>query len=156
MIRVLGHTDSRAPESLREGQQERARGAALSPFGDHPARLADMEYLSEEEFESILDEAIDQLPSGVTDELDNVALFVEDRPEDGNTHLLGLYDGTPIGERGISGLELPDNIFLYRDNLIAYAEDRDHLRSEIVITIVHEIAHFYGIDDERLHEIGWG
>ncbi|SMX74632.1 metallopeptidase family protein [Brevibacterium antiquum] len=115
-----------------------------------------MEDLSAEEFEMILDEALDQLPAGVTDELDNVALFVEDRPEDGNTHLLGLYEGTPVGERGISGLELPDNIFLYRDNLIAFADDRDHLRREIVITIVHEIAHFYGIDDERLHELGWG
>src|SRR5699024_9908345 len=54
------------------------------------------------------------------------------------------------------GLELPDNIFIYRDNLIDFAEDRDHLREEIVITIVHEIAHFYGIDDERLHELGSG
>ena len=51
---------------------------------------------------------------------------------------------------------MPDNIFIYRDNLIDFAEDRDHLREEIVITIVHEIAHFYGIDDERLHELGWG
>ncbi len=92
----------------------------------------------------------------MTDELDNVALFIQDVPEDGSTTLLGLYDGTPIGERGQMGLEMPDTIFLYRANLIAYAEDRDHLREEIVVTIVHEIAHFYGIDDDRLHEIGWG
>ncbi|GAA0036327.1 MULTISPECIES: metallopeptidase family protein [Brevibacterium] len=115
-----------------------------------------MEHLSDEEFEEILDEAIDDLPAGVTDELDNVALFIQDVPEDGSTTLLGLYDGTPIGERGQMGLEMPDTIFLYRANLIAYAEDRDHLREEIVVTIVHEIAHFYGIDDDRLHEIGWG
>ncbi|MCD1287421.1 MULTISPECIES: metallopeptidase family protein [unclassified Brevibacterium] len=115
-----------------------------------------MEYLSDDEFEAILDEALDELPAGVTDELDNVALFVEDRPEDGSTNLLGLYDGTPVGERGISGLEMPDTIFLYRDNLIAFSRDRDHLKDEIVITIVHEIAHFYGIDDDRLHELGWG
>lgn len=120
------------------------------------ARLKCMEDLSAEEFEMILDEALDQLPAGITDELDNVALFIENRPEDGDEQLLGLYDGTPVGERGIAGLELPDNIFLYRDNLIAFADDRDHLRSEIVVTIVHEIAHFYGIDDDRLHEIGWG
>lgn len=115
-----------------------------------------MKHLSEEEFEAILDEAIEELPAGVTDELDNVALFIQDVPEDGSTTLLGLYDGTPIGERGQMGLEMPDTIFLYRANLIAYAEDRDHLREEIVVTIVHEIAHFYGIDDDRLHEIGWG
>ena len=115
-----------------------------------------MESLSDDEFEAILDEALDLLPAGVTEQLDNVALFVEDRQESGDRHLLGLYEGTPIGERGISGLELPDNIFIYRDNLIDFAENRDHLREEIVITIVHEIAHFYGIDDERLHELGWG
>ncbi len=115
-----------------------------------------MEHLSEEEFEAILEAALNDLPAGVTDELDNVALFIEDEPEDGNTSLLGLYEGTPVGERGQAGFELPDTIFLYRNNLIAFAEDREHLRREIVITIVHEIAHFYGIDDDRLHEIGWG
>jgi predicted Zn-dependent protease with MMP-like domain len=120
------------------------------------ARVRGMESLSHDEFEAILDEALGLLPAGVTEQLDNVALFVEDRPEDGDRHLLGLYEGTPIGERGISGLEMPDNIFIYRDNLIDFAEDVDHLREEIVITIVHEIAHFYGIDDERLHELGWG
>src|SRR5699024_8646113 len=119
-------------------------------------RVEGMESLSDDEFEAILDEALDLLPAGVTEQLDNVALFVEDRPESGDRHLLGLYEGTPIGERGISGLELPDNILIYRDHLIDFAEDRDHLREEIVITIVHEIAHFYGIDDERLHELGWG
>ncbi|MCM1013845.1 metallopeptidase family protein [Brevibacterium sp. XM4083] len=115
-----------------------------------------MEQLSDEEFDAILDEAVESLPAGVTDELDNVALFVEDRPEDGSRTLLGLYHGIPIGERGQSGLEMPDTIFLYRDNLIAFARDRDDLREQLVITIVHEIAHFYGIDDDRLHEIGWG
>ncbi len=120
------------------------------------ARVGGMEALSDEEFDAILGEALDLLPVGVTEQLDNVALFVEDRPENGDRHLLGLYDGTPIGERGIAGFEMPDNIFIYRDNLIDFAGDRDHLREEIVITIVHEIAHFYGLDDDRLHELGWG
>lgn len=120
------------------------------------ARVEGMESLSDDEFEAILDEALDLLPDGVTEQLDNVALFVEDRPEDGDRHLLGLYEGTPIGERGVQGLEMPDNIFIYRDNLIDFAEDPEHLRDEIVVTIVHEIAHFYGIDDDRLHELGWG
>lgn len=115
-----------------------------------------MDHLSDDEFEVILDAALHELPRGVTEELDNVALFIEDQPEGEEPRLLGLYDGTPIGERGIAGFEMPDNIFLYRNNLIAYAEDREHLQEEIVVTIVHEIAHFYGIDDDRLHEIGWG
>lgn len=115
-----------------------------------------MHDLSDDEFDAILDAALDELPAGVTDELDNVALFVVDEPEDGDPRLLGLYDGTPIGERGLAGFEMPDNIFLYRNNLVAFARDEEHLKREIVITIVHEIAHFYGIDDDRLHEIGWG
>ena len=88
-----------------------------------------MEALCDEEFDAILGEALDLLPAGVTEQLDNVALFVEDRPENGDRHLLGLYEGTPIGERGIA-FEMPDNIFIYRDNLIDFAEDRDHLREE--------------------------
>lgn len=130
------------------------RRAASAGIG--VARVGGMEALSDEEFDVILGEALDLLPAGVTEQLDNVALFVEDRPENGDRHLLGLYEGTPIGERGIAGFEMPDNIFIYRDNLIDFAEDRDHLREEIVITIVHEIAHFYGLDDDRLHELGWG
>src|SRR5699024_12413709 len=107
-------------------------------------------------FEAIPDAALDLPPAGGTEQLAKVALFVEDRPESGDRHLLGLYEGTPIGERGTSCLELPDNIFIYRDNLIDFAEDRDHLREEIVITIVHEIAHSYGIDDAGLHSLGSG
>src|SRR5699024_7255153 len=137
----LGHVLGAPPAHVRKYKRTRAEG---------------MEPLSDEEFEPILDEALDLLPAGVTEQLDNVALFVDDRPEIQDRPLLGHYEGTTIGAYGITGLELPDNIFIYRDYLNDFAEDRDRLREEIVITIVHEIAHFYGIDDERLHELGWG
>ena len=70
--------------------------------------------------------------------------------------LLGLYDGYALTERDRYGLgEMPDRIILYREPLLAVADDEEQLRDEIHITLVHEIAHFYGIDDDRLHELGW-
>lgn len=114
--------------------------------------------VSDELFDRLVDEAVAQLPSGIGDFMDNVALFIEDdSPPDGPT-LLGVYDGIPLTERGASSLSFvpPDTITLFKNPLIDYAEDADHLREEILVTIVHEIAHHYGIEEERLHELGWG
>ena len=112
--------------------------------------------LTEEEFEQVVVEELDQLPDDMVDGLENVVFVVEDRPEDGSLDLLGLYDGTALTERERYGFgELPDRIILYREPLLALSEDEEHLRDEIHVTLVHEIAHFYGIDDDRLHELGW-
>ena len=81
---------------------------------------------------------------------------VEDRPEDGSLDLLGEYQGIALTERDRYGFgELPDRIVLFREPLLAVCDDLDQLRDEIHVTLVHEIAHFYGIDDTRLHEMGW-
>ena len=81
---------------------------------------------------------------------------VEDRPEDGSLDLLGLYDGWALTERDRYGVgELPDRIIVYREPHLAVCETEEELRDEVHTTLVHEIAHFYGIDDERLHELGW-
>jgi predicted Zn-dependent protease with MMP-like domain len=112
--------------------------------------------LSEDEFESVYVAELDALPDDMIDGLENVVFVTEDRPEDGSLDLLGLYDGVDITHRERYGFgELPDRIILYREPLLDLAEDLDHLRDEIHITLVHEIAHYYGIDDERLHELGW-
>lgn len=113
--------------------------------------------VSDELFDALVDEAVQQLPAGVVDHMDNVALFIEpDSPPDGPT-LLGVYDGVPLTERGGSlSFVPPDTITLFKNPLVDFAEDLDHLREEILVTIVHEIAHHYGIDDDRLHELGWG
>ncbi|PJJ71881.1 putative Zn-dependent protease with MMP-like domain [Diaminobutyricimonas aerilata] len=112
--------------------------------------------LSPEEFEEIVADELDELPEEMVEGLDNVVFVTEDRPEDGSLDLLGLYDGVALTERGQYGFgELPDRIVLYREPLLAIAADLDELRDEIHVTLVHEIAHFYGIDDDQLHELGW-
>ena len=107
-------------------------------------------------FEALVVRELDRLPDDMVDGLDNVVFVVEDRPEDGSLDLLGLYDGLALTERERYGVgELPDRIIVYREPHLAACADEEELRDEIHTTLVHEIAHFYGIDDARLHELGW-
>lgn len=114
-----------------------------------------MQPIDEQRFDQLVADALDQLPDELGRLLDNVVILVEDEhPEE---DLLGLYEGIPLTERGDYGdLALPDRITLYRVPLCDYAEDAEHLTEEILITVVHEVAHHFGIDDDRLHELGWG
>jgi predicted Zn-dependent protease with MMP-like domain len=112
--------------------------------------------LSPDEFEKIVLDELDELPDEMVDGLENLVFVTEDRPADGSLDLLGLYEGVALTERGQYGFgELPDRIVLYREPLLAVVETLDELRDEIHITLVHEIAHFYGIDDDELHRLGW-
>jgi len=107
-------------------------------------------------FEALVIDELDQLPDDMVDGLENVVFVVEDRPEDGTLDLLGLYDGLALTERTQYGMgELPDRIVLFREPHLAQCETEAELRDEIHTTLVHEIAHFYGLDDEQLHEMGW-
>ena len=109
-----------------------------------------------EAFERLVIDELDLLPDEMVDGLDNVIFVTEDRPEDGSLDLLGLYDGVALTERGNYGFgELPDRIILYREPLLDVSADLGELKDQIHVTLVHEIAHFYGIDDEQLHELGW-
>lgn len=107
-------------------------------------------------FEELVVNELDLLPDDMVDGLENVVFVVEDRPEDGSLNLLGLYDGLALTERGQYGMgELPDRIIVYRETHLAECDTLEELRDEVHTTLVHEIAHFYGIDDEQLHEMGW-
>jgi predicted Zn-dependent protease with MMP-like domain len=113
-----------------------------------------MENIGGQEFEDLVGEALDTIPPALTRLMDNVVIVVEDdAPEPG---LLGLYEGVPLTERGgtYAGF-LPDRITVYRRPLLAVCETREDLVREVRITVVHEIAHHFGIGDERLHELGW-
>ena len=126
------------------------RGASRCP------RVGGVE-MSADDFEELVQEEFDDLPDAVVDGLDNVVFVVEDRPEDGEDALLGLYDGLAITERGDYGYgELPDRITIYRLPLLEICDDDEELRDEVHITLVHEIAHYYGIDDDELTALGWG
>jgi predicted Zn-dependent protease with MMP-like domain len=107
-----------------------------------------------EEFERLVVQGLDALPDQMVEGLDNVIFAVEDRPE--SDDVLGLYDGVALTERGDYGYgELPDRIVIYREPLLDHCESLDELVEEIHVTLVHEIAHYFGIDDDRLHELGW-
>lgn len=108
-----------------------------------------------ESFEQIVAQAVDALPSWVLERLDNVEVLVEDDPPPGKRGLLGLYEGIPLTNRG-SGYfgVLPDRITLYRSSIEAAAGDEQDLAELIRETVIHEVAHFFGISDERLGELG--
>ena len=111
-----------------------------------------MEIIPRYRFEQMVVEAIDDLPDELQPVLDNVVIQIEDRHPD-EPDLLGLYDGVPHTER--SGMEGPDLITIYRQALCEMCDDEDDLAEEIYVTVIHEIAHAAGIDDERLHDLGW-
>ncbi|MFD1714047.1 metallopeptidase family protein [Amnibacterium flavum] len=112
--------------------------------------------MTTEAFERLVVDELDALPDDMVEGLENVVFVVEDRPEDGSLDLLGIYDGVALTERDRYGFgEMPDRIVLFREPLLAICDDEEALRDEVHVTLVHEIAHYYGIDDERLHELGW-
>jgi predicted Zn-dependent protease with MMP-like domain len=110
--------------------------------------------VSPRRFEELVAEAIDDLPGWVHERLDNVDVVIEAHPPAGQP-LLGLYEGVPLTERENYGWALPDRIALYRTTIEAEAGgDEQHLKDVVAETVIHEIAHFFGISDERLHELG--
>ena len=110
-----------------------------------------------EHFESLAARALDDLPRWVLDRLDNVEVLIEDRPPPDQPGLLGLYEGVPLTRRGLgySGA-LPDRITLYRRSIESRARTEDDLVLLVRETVVHEVAHYFGISDGRLEELGWG
>jgi predicted Zn-dependent protease with MMP-like domain len=112
--------------------------------------------VSRRRFEELVGDALDEVPEQLTRLMDNVVVLVEERDAD-DPHLLGLYEGIALTERGHDyGGMLPDRITLYRQSILAICETEDDVVDEVAITVVHEIAHHFGIDDARLHELGWG
>ena len=109
------------------------------------------------EFDDLVAQALDEVPPELAALMDNVAVFVEDEGAPGDPELLGLYEGTPLTERDsmYAGV-LPDRILIFRGPIMRSCETAEEVVEEIRITVVHEIAHHFGIDDDRLHELGYG
>jgi predicted Zn-dependent protease with MMP-like domain len=111
--------------------------------------------LTPERFEELVGEALDGIPPELGRHIDNVALFV--RETSGDPHLLGLYEGIPLTERHeYGGLAMPDRITIYRRPILARCRTEADVVREVQVTVVHEVGHHFGIDDDRLHELGWG
>ena len=112
--------------------------------------------IGEEDFYALAEEALNALPEELLDGLDNVVIVAEDEPEDGSD-TLGIYEGVALTERDSSWFGvLPDRVVLFRGPLSRMCESEDELFEEIAVTLIHEIGHYHGIDEERLHELGWG
>ena len=105
-------------------------------------------------FEELVGEALDSIPPELGQLMDNVAVFVEDGR---SPNLLGLYHGVPLTKRdaGYAGMVMPDRITIFRRPLLATCRTEAELVEQIRITVVHEVAHHFGIDDDRLTDLGW-
>jgi predicted Zn-dependent protease with MMP-like domain len=107
-------------------------------------------------FEELVGEALDTIPRELADAMDNVVVLVDDRNPD-DPQLLGLYEGVALTERTSDyGGVLPDRITLYREAILDICDDEDDVVREVAVTVVHEVAHHFGIDEDTLHELGWG
>lgn len=109
-----------------------------------------------EEFEDLVGEALDRIPDELGRLMQNVVVLVEDRSPPGR-NLLGLYYGVPLTERGTTyaGM-LPDTITIYRLPILRMSQTREEVVDQVRITVVHEVAHHFGISDDRLDELGYG
>jgi predicted Zn-dependent protease with MMP-like domain len=114
--------------------------------------------LSDADFDALVEDALDEVPEELMAMLDNVVFLVEPEPPPEDPDLLGVYEGVPLTERGDGWAAgaLPDRIVLFRGPLTRMCADEDELVDEVAVTVVHEIAHHFGIDDEALHRLGWG
>lgn len=112
-------------------------------------------------FDALVAEVLEDLPAWVRDAFHNLTILVEDRPDEDlgpeAEGLLGLYTGTPLTERdsGYAG-SLPDVIYIFREPHLGLELPENELRAEIAKTVLHEVAHYFGLDDDYLDEQGWG
>ncbi len=111
--------------------------------------------MTRQRFDELVGDALDLIPADLASAIDNVVILVQDRDAD-DPGLLGLYEGVALTERDswYSG-SLPDTITIYRGALLDVCDSEAQVVDEVAITVIHEIAHHFGIDDDRLHELGW-
>jgi len=113
-----------------------------------------MAYVTADEFAEIVADALDALPEKFTKLMNNVTITVDDDSPPGDKY--GLYVGVPLTNRNNNyGMVLPDRIVLYRQTINALSADEDEVRRRVEVTVVHEVAHHFGIDDHTLHDLGW-
>ena len=125
--------------------------------------LVSMEADEEKTFRNLVSEALDSLPAEITELMDNVEIVVEEEPPAtvlaGLPHgvtLFGLYHGIPLTGRSNYEGALPDKISIYRGPIERSARTPGRIREQVRVTVIHEIAHHFGIGDRRLEELGWG
>ncbi|GGC03810.1 hypothetical protein GCM10010972_16130 [Cellulomonas carbonis] len=113
--------------------------------------------MSRDAFEDAVRDALDLIPEELAARMDNVVVLVEDDAPEDDPELLGLYEGVALTERDgwWAAGSLPDRITIYRNPTLAICDTVEDVVDEVAVTVVHEVAHHFGIDDDRLHELGW-
>jgi predicted Zn-dependent protease with MMP-like domain len=135
--------------------------SVVSPHQANPRtrcdRLVPVLEMTAQEFDDAVGDALDDVPAELLALMVNVVFLVEEEPPSNDPELLGVYDGTPLTERdsGWAAGALPDRITIFRGPTLRMCDTREEILDEVAVTVVHEIAHHFGIDDERLHELGW-
>jgi predicted Zn-dependent protease with MMP-like domain len=114
--------------------------------------------MSRADFEGAVGDALDSVPPDLARLMRNVVVLVEDDAPPDAPDLLGLYEGTPLTERGDAWAagSLPDRITIFRRPTLAICDTPEEVAEEVRVTVIHEIAHHFGIGEGRLHELGWG
>lgn len=112
--------------------------------------------MSREDFEALVEDALDEIPDEFWDQVENLVVLVEDDPPEDDPDLLGLYDGVPVTARDDYAGVLPDRVFLYRNPTLRICATREEVAEQVRITAVHEIGHYFGVEDAELDELGWG
>ena len=118
--------------------------------------------ISEERFEDMVADALESIPAELTQQLENVAVIVQDWPTEQQLNgrrgtLLGLYEGIDLTRRsplGYAGV-MPDRITIFRGPLCSLARDEADLAHRVRVTVLHEVGHYFGLSEARLHELGW-
>ena len=107
-------------------------------------------------FEELVAEALEQIPARFRELVENCVVLIEDEPDPSDPELFGYYDGIPLSQRDSQyGVVLPDRISIFRGPLLRYCRDEHEVVEEVRITVWHEVAHFFGIDDHELDELGY-
>jgi predicted Zn-dependent protease with MMP-like domain len=111
--------------------------------------------MTRRQFEELVADALDTIPPELAAAMDNVVVLVADR-HDTEPELLGLYEGVALTERTSNyGGVLPDRIMIYQDAILDVCDSEDDVVHEVAVTVVHEVAHHFGIEEENLRELGW-
>lgn len=115
-----------------------------------------MVHVSEERFDEMVDDALDEIPDEFLPHMRNIVILVRDRNEE-EPSLLGLYEGVSLITRTFdhSGF-LPDAISIYKGALEEFCQTEEQLAAEVRVTVLHEVGHYFGMSEEHLHRLGWG
>ncbi|HZR82647.1 MAG TPA: metallopeptidase family protein [Candidatus Binatia bacterium] len=155
-----------APASAPEGKRSTERDHVAGRTGAESKERRSATWIGRKRFREIVGEAVDSIPEGIRRRIENAVVVVEDEPDEetlldlgldpAEDSLYGLYQGTPISERGDGfGNALPDRVVIYYLPLTEDFRDEYHLRREIRRTVVHEIGHFFGLSDREIEGMGY-